>query len=108
MEGKERGITTENIGETSSCHTRDKDWQQGRHRHINHQHLQRKHQSGYRCLEDTCDSTSCATAHQRHQHLPVEVEDLSEVGADGRTSQHNRCLGSHRTTETDGDGRGNN
>ena len=107
MEGKERGITPEYIGETSSCHARHENRQQGRHRHINHQHLQREHQSGNRRLKDTCDSSCRTTAYQRHQHFPVEMEDLSEVGTNGRTRQHNRRLSTHRTTKADSDGRSN-
>ena len=106
MERKQRGITTEDIGETRGCHTRYKDRQQCRHRHIDHQHLQRKHQSGYRSLKDAGDSTCRTTAYKRHQHFPVHMEQLSEVRTNSRTRQHNRSLSSHRTTEADGDGRG--
>ena len=32
---------------------------------------------------------------------------MSQIAADGRTCEHDRGLGSHTATETDGDGRGN-
>ena len=36
------------------------------------------------------------------------MEALTEVRTPSSTRQHNRCLGSHRTTKTDGDGAGDN
>ena len=104
MEGKKGCITTEDIGEDCGCHTRDENRQKGRHRHIDHQHLKREHQSGYRGLKDTCNSTGCTTAHEGHKHLTVEMEQLSEVRADGRACEHDRSLSTHRSTETDGNG----
>ena len=35
------------------------------------------------------------------------MESFAEVGPPRGTSQNNRCLGSHRTTKTNGDGTGN-
>ena len=108
MEREKCCVATEDIGETSGRHTRDENRQQCRHRHVDHQHLKRKYQSGYRSLEDTRNGTSRTTAHKCHQHLTVHAEHLAEVRANGGARQNDRSLGSHRTTEADGDGRGDN
>ena len=106
VEGEERGIAAEDISKTSGRHTRHENRQQRRHRHVDHQHLKRKHQTRYRRLEDTCDSTCGTTAHKCHQHLTIQMEQLSQVRPDGRASEHDRRLGSHRTTKANRDGRG--
>ena len=95
MEREQRRTTAEDIGEASGCDTGYEDRQQGRHRHIDHQHLEGEHQSGDGCLEDASNGTCRTAAYERHQHLTVEVEDLPQVGAYGRAREHDRCLGSH-------------
>ena len=107
MEGEEGRIATEDISKARRCDTRDENRQHGRHRHVYQQHLDGKDQSCYRGFEDTGDGACSTAAHQRHQHLAVHVEGLSQVGANGRARQHNRSLGTHRTAKTDGDGRSN-
>ena len=102
----EQGIAAqEQIGKHRGCHTRYQDGQQRCHRQVDHQHLEGEHQTGNRGLEDTGDGSGGTTAHQQHQLFTVEVELLSDVRADGRASQHDGRLGTHRTTEADGDGR---
>ena len=77
MKGEQGGIATKDIGKASGSHTRDEYRKECRHRHVDHQHLQRKHQSCDRGLEDTGNGTSGTTADQRHQHLAVQMEQLT-------------------------------
>ena len=95
MEGEQGGVATEDIGEDGGRDTRHQDRQQRRHGHIDHQHLKGEHQSCYRRLEDAGNGTGSTTADQRHEHLTVEVEYLTEVRTDGRAGEYNRRLGSH-------------
>ena len=104
-EVEERLRAHQNIGETGGCDTRDEDGQKRSHRQVDHQHLEREDQSGYRCLEDSGNGGTGSAAHQQNHRLLVHAEDLSQIGTDGRTGKHNRRLGSHRTAEANGDAR---
>ena len=107
MEGEQRRITTEDIGETRRRDTRHQYGQKRRHGHVDHQHLKGEHQACYRGLEDTGNGSGRTTTDKGHQRLTVEMEDLTEVRTNGGAGQHNRRLGSHRATKADGYGRGN-
>ena len=68
--------------------------------------VMREDQSRDGRLEDAGHGTRRATPHEEHQRAVVQLEDATQVGPDSRARQHDRRLGSHRTTETDGDGTG--
>ena len=105
MEGEHDRIAREDIREAGGCHARYEDRQQRGHRQVDHQHLERKHQSCDRRLKDACYRPSCTTAYERHQRLIVQSEQLAEVGANGRTSEYDWRLSSHTAAKADGDGR---
>ena len=85
---------------------RDKQGKQRTHGEVDHEHLEREHQPGDGRLEDARHGAGRAAAHQQHERLAVHPEKPPQVGADGRTREHNGRLGSHRTAEADGDGAG--
>ena len=77
MEGEEGRVAAEDIGEARGGDTADEDRHQRRHRQVNHQHFQRKHESGDGCLEDAGNGTSRSTSHQEHQRATVQAEHFS-------------------------------
>ena len=68
-----------------------------------HQHFDSEDQSGDGCLEDTGYGRRSSTAHEHHECLPIQSESLSQVAANGRASEHDGRLGSHTSTESDGE-----
>ena len=105
-EFKHRLRTMQDIRYRSSRHTGYEQRKQRAHGQVNHQDFKRKHQSGNRSLEDTCYGTSSPTTHQQHQRTVLHLEHATQIRADSRTGQHNRCFRSDRSTETNGYGTG--
>ena len=95
------------IGNSCRSHGGNQQRKQRRHRKVDHQHFQRKYQPGNRGLKDSRNRPCRATADEQHQRAVFHLENTSQIGADGRTRQHNRCLRSNRSTEADRDGTGN-
>ena len=106
VEGEQGVAAHEQIGEASGGDAGGEDGQQGCHRQIYHEHLEGEDQSCHRSLEDTGDGSGSTASDEKHEFLVVQVEALSEVRADGRACEHDGCLGTYRSTEADGDGRG--
>ena len=100
--------TRSDIGNRSGGDTGDEQGHEGRHRKVDKQHLDGEHQAGNGGLEDTRDGTCRTTSYEEHHRACIDTEQASQIGTDGRTREHDRCLGTHRTTEADGDGAGNN
>ena len=105
VEGEEGRIAAEDVGETGGGDTAHQDGHQRGHRQVDHQHLEREHQSGDGGLENARDGTSGTAAHQEHQRATVLAEQLAQVRADGRAGEHDGRLGTHRAAKADGDGR---
>ena len=83
MELKEVTHAGDGKGHGRRCHTRHQQWQQAAQREVNHQHLQREHQSCDGCLENARHGTCRPAAHEEHHLLGVEAEQLSQVAAYG-------------------------
>ena len=105
MEIEHRGLAREEVGEAGGRDRGDEDGQERGHGQIDHQDLDREDQSRYRGLENACHGCRGATAHEEHQPLALQMEELAEVGANGRSRQDDRGLGSHGSTKADSDGR---
>ena len=104
-EMKQRVSAYEQVGEAGGRDTGDEDGQQRGHGQVDHEHLEGEHQSGDGSLEDAGNGCRGATSHEQHDRFAVHLERLCQVGANGRTREHDGSLGTHRTAETDGDGR---
>ena len=79
VEVEERVAAHKYIGKARRRDSRRKYRQQRRHTEVYHKHLKGEHQSGYRCLEDACDSGGGTTANEQHEGLVVHTEQLTEV-----------------------------
>ena len=97
--------TCEQIRNRGCRHTGNQQGKQRSHGQINHQYLQRKNHTGNRCLKDTRNRSGSSTSYQQHQRLVVHTENTAQIRTNGRTGQHNRSLGTDRSTTTDGNGR---
>ena len=105
MEIEKGGVAYEDIGEAGCRDARYQNGQQRGHAQVDHEHLEREDQSCYRRLEDAGNGSGSPAAHQQHQVFLLQVEQLAEIAADGRSGKYYRCLGSYGTSESDGDGR---
>ena len=104
-EGEHRLVAHEQVARYVGGDGCYEDGHDRRHRHVDHEHLEREHHAGDGRLVDACHGGGRSASHEQHELSLVELEDLSEVAAYGRSREHDGCLGSHRSAEADGDGR---
>ena len=99
-------VAGEGVGHRSTCHRSGNQRDGGSCREVEHEHLDGEQHTGDGSLEDACDTGCRATSHEHRQQLGLEFEGLTQVAADGSTSEHDGALGTHRTAEADGQRRG--
>ena len=97
--------TLDSISHACCCDSTDEERHDRRCRKVEHQHLDREQESSDRSLEDAGNTSSGATTQKYHHGVLVETEGASEVAANGRACEHDRSLGTDRTTKADGDAR---
>ena len=74
----EHGFSTmQDISYRSCRYTGYQQRKQGTHGQVNHQHFERKDQSGNRGLEDTRYRTGCTTSNQQHQGAMLHLESTT-------------------------------
>ena len=105
MELKEVAGAGNGEGDGGGCHAGHQQGKEAAQCEVNHQHFQREDQTGNGSLEDAGDGAGSTAAHEEHHLLGVQMEQSAQVGADGRTRQHNRGLGTDTTAEANGDAR---
>ena len=99
-------VSGENIGHRSTGHRRRNQRDCRSCCQVEHQHLDSEQHACYRGLEDTGNTRSSATGHQHSEFLGGQAEGLTQVAADGGTREHDRTLGTDRSTKADGERRG--
>ena len=101
-------LSSGNIRERRSRDGGDEQRCDGGHGEVHHQHLQGEDESGDGRLEDSAHCSGGTATDHEHHRLLVKAESFRQVRTDGGTGQHDWCLSSDRTTETDGQTRTDN
>ena len=100
-------IAREHIGHRSAGHRGGNQRNSGTGGEVEHEYLDGEQHARNRGLEDARDTCSGAASHKHGQRLWPQPEGLSQIAADGGTGEHDRTLGTDRTTKTDGQRRRN-